>query len=47
LLGRKIYDKSKINTQEYMIEALPSSEQTLIVKTTLANGAISNKKIIF
>ncbi|OOV28525.1 hypothetical protein BXU11_00815 [Flavobacterium sp. LM5] len=46
LLGRKIYDKSKINTQEYMIEALPSSEQTLIVKTTLANGAISSKKII-
>lgn len=47
LLGRKIFDKSKINAQEYMIEALPSSEQTLIVKTTLANGAISNKKIIF
>lgn len=47
LLGRKIYDKSKINAQEYMIEALPSSEQALIVKTTLANGAISSKKIIF
>lgn len=47
LLGRKIYDKSKINAQEYIIDALPSSEQALIVKTTLANGAISSKKIIF
>ncbi|MEM0575238.1 T9SS sorting signal type C domain-containing protein [Flavobacterium polysaccharolyticum] len=47
LLGRKVYDKSKINAQEWSISNLPSSEQTLIVKTTLANGAISNKKIIF
>jgi hypothetical protein len=47
LLGRKIYDKSKINAQEWSISNLPSSEQTLIVKTTLANGAISNKKIIY
>jgi len=47
LLGRKVYDKSKINAQEWSISTLPSSEQTLIVKTTLANGAISNKKIIY
>ena len=47
LLGRKIYDKSKINGQEWSISNLPSSEQTLIVKTTLANGALSNKKIIY
>jgi len=47
LLGRKIYDKSKINAQEWSISTLSSSEQTLIVKTTLANGAISNKKIIY
>ncbi|VXA95453.1 conserved exported hypothetical protein [Flavobacterium sp. 9R] len=47
LLGRKVYDKSKINTQEWSISTLSSSEQTLIVKTILANGAISSKKIIF
>ncbi|MEM0576554.1 T9SS sorting signal type C domain-containing protein [Flavobacterium polysaccharolyticum] len=47
LLGRKVYDKSKINAQEWSISNLSSSEQTLIVKTTLANGAISNKKIIY
>ncbi|MGL2992752.1 T9SS sorting signal type C domain-containing protein [Flavobacterium sp. TSSA_36] len=47
LLGRKIYNKSKINAQEYMIDALPSSEQALIVKTMLANGAITSHKIIF
>ncbi|VXB53160.1 hypothetical protein FLAVO9R_160001 [Flavobacterium sp. 9R] len=47
LLGRKVYDKSKINAQEWSISNLPLSEQTLIVKTTLANGAVSNKKIIY
>nr|WP_315146770.1 T9SS sorting signal type C domain-containing protein [uncultured Flavobacterium sp.] len=47
LLGRKVYDKSKINAQEWSISNLPSSEQTLIVKTTLANGAVSNKKIVY
>ncbi|MGL2999901.1 T9SS sorting signal type C domain-containing protein [Flavobacterium sp. RSSB_23] len=47
LLGRKVYDKSKINAQEWSISNLSSSEQTLIVKTTLANGAISNNKIIY
>ena len=47
LLGRKVYDKSKINAQEWSISTLPSSEQALIVKTTLANGAISSKKIIY
>nr|WP_315152292.1 T9SS sorting signal type C domain-containing protein [uncultured Flavobacterium sp.] len=47
LLGRKVYDKSKINAQEWSISTLSSSEQALIVKTTLANGAISSKKIIY
>jgi len=46
LLGRKIYDKAKINAQEWSISTLSASEQALIVKTTLANGAISSKKII-
>ncbi|MGL2992753.1 DUF7507 domain-containing protein [Flavobacterium sp. TSSA_36] len=47
LLGRKIYDKAKINAQEYVIDHLLSSEQTLIVKTTLAKGVINSQKIIF
>ncbi|MFY8111260.1 MAG: T9SS sorting signal type C domain-containing protein, partial [Flavobacterium sp.] len=47
LLGRKVYDKSKINTQEWTLSNLSLSNQILIVKTTLANGAISNKKIIY
>jgi len=47
LLGRKVYEKSKIIAQEWTIPTLSSSEQTLIVKTTLANGAISNKKIMY
>lgn len=47
LLGRKVYDKSNINAKEWSISTLLSSEQTFIVKTTLANGAISNKKIIY
>ncbi|MCZ8228925.1 T9SS sorting signal type C domain-containing protein [Flavobacterium sp.] len=47
LLGRKVYDKSKINTQEWTLSNLSLSNQILIVKTTLANGAISNKKISY
>ncbi|MGL5112476.1 MAG: T9SS sorting signal type C domain-containing protein, partial [Flavobacterium sp.] len=47
LMSRKIFEKSKINSQEYVIDALPSSEQTLIVKTTLASGTINSQKIIF
>jgi hypothetical protein len=47
LFGRKVYDKPKIITQEWTISSLSSSEQMLIVKTTLANGAIINKKIMY
>lgn len=46
-LGRLIYTKSKIDKQEWLIPNLSSSEQTLVVKTTLVNGATSNKKIIY
>ena len=46
-LGRKVYEKLKINAKEWTISTLPSSEQTLIVKTTLGNGVSSSKKIIY
>ncbi|CAM2772096.1 Concanavalin A-like lectin/glucanases superfamily protein [Flavobacterium succinicans] len=47
LLGRKLYDKSKINEQKWSIASLRSSKQVLIVRTTLANGAVKSNKIIF
>ncbi|OOV29886.1 hypothetical protein BXU11_00795 [Flavobacterium sp. LM5] len=47
LLGRKLYDKSKINAQKWSIASLRSSKQVLIVRTILANGAIKSNKIIF
>jgi len=47
LLGRKLYDKSKINAQKWSIATLRSSKQVLIVRTILANGAIKSNKIIF
>ncbi|MGL2992751.1 T9SS sorting signal type C domain-containing protein [Flavobacterium sp. TSSA_36] len=47
LMGRKLYDKAKINLQKWSIATLRSSNQVLIVRTTLANGAIKSNKIIF
>lgn len=47
LLGRKLYDKVKINAQKWSIATLRSSNQVLIVRTILANGAIKSNKIIF
>ena len=46
LLGRLVYTKSNINAQNWSITGLPTKDQALIVKTTLANGTISTKKII-
>ncbi|MGL2988073.1 T9SS sorting signal type C domain-containing protein [Flavobacterium sp. RSSA_27] len=47
VLGRKVYATSKINAQEWASATITSSEQVLIVKTTLANGAVTTKKIVY
>lgn len=47
LLGRQIYQKTNVNTNELSIANLGSSHQTLVVKTSLQNGTVSTDKIIY
>ncbi len=47
LLGRQIYQKDKVNSNELSIANLVSSHQALIVKTVLQNGKTVTDKIIF
>jgi len=47
LLGRQIYQKTKVNSNEFSILSLTSSHQTLIVKTVLQNGKTVTEKIIY
>jgi hypothetical protein len=46
LLGRQIYQKDKVNSNELSI-TLTSIRQTLVVKVMLQNGKTISKKIIF
>jgi hypothetical protein len=46
LLGRQIYQKDKVDSNELSI-ALTSIRQTLVVKVMLQNGKAISKKIIF
>ncbi len=47
LRGRLLYEKSNINTNEFMIQHLNSSDQFLIVITQLVNGKWITKEIVF
>ena len=47
LLGRQIYQKEKVNSNELAIANLVSSRQTLVVKTVLQNGTTVTDKIIY
>jgi hypothetical protein len=47
LLGRQIYKKEKINSNELTIPNLVSSQQTLIIKVSLKNGQTVTKKNVY
>ena len=47
LLGKQIYQKNKVNSTEWSVSDLVSSHQTVIIKTTLENGATLTDKIVF
>ncbi|MES2575472.1 MAG: T9SS sorting signal type C domain-containing protein [Bacteroidota bacterium] len=47
LLGRLIYKKDNVNSNELSIADFVSSNQALIVKTILQNGIITTDKIIY
>jgi hypothetical protein len=47
LLGRRIYQKSNVNSNELSISNLVSNRQVVIVKTVLQNGQEVNNKIVY
>ena len=47
LLGKQIYQKTNVDSNELAIADLVSSHQVLVVKTVLQNGQTITKKIIF
>jgi photosystem II stability/assembly factor-like uncharacterized protein len=47
VLGRSLYQKQTINNITFFISSLNPTNQTLLVKIKMTNGAIVNKKIIF
>ena len=47
LLGRQIYQKDKVNSNELSVNNLVPRHQALIVKTTLQNGKTVTDKIVY
>ncbi|OAB28600.1 hypothetical protein SAMN05444395_101278 [Flavobacterium fryxellicola] len=47
LLGRKIFEKKAVNSQEFRTSNIPLNKQAGIVKVTLSNGQVTTKKVIF
>lgn len=47
LLGRQIFKKEKVNSTEFSILNLVSSQQTLLVKVTLQNGQTVTRKVMY
>jgi hypothetical protein len=47
LLGRQLFKKEKVNSNELTISSLVSGQQTLLVKVSLQNGKIVTNKIVF
>lgn len=47
LLGREIYTKTAVNSNELVVSNLVSGQQALVVKVVLQNGSSSTKKIVY
>jgi hypothetical protein len=47
LLGRQIYQKEKVGANELVLSNFTASNQILLVKTTLENGATVTKEVIY
>ncbi|WP_374174310.1 T9SS sorting signal type C domain-containing protein [Flavobacterium tructae] len=45
--GKMLYNKKKVGNKEVHIQNLPSSNQVLLVKVTLANDFATTRKVIF
>jgi hypothetical protein len=46
VLGRKLHQQT-VNQEEVVISKIVKSNQALLVKTTLSNGQIITKKVIY
>ena len=47
LLGKLVKTYSNVNTAEFMLNNLNKNNTTLLLKITLTNGSVINKKVIF
>ena len=47
LLGRKVFEKEAVNSNEFGSSSTGLSKQVGIVKVTLANGQVISKKVVF
>ncbi len=47
LLGRKVFDKDAINSNEFHTSNIALNNQTVLVKVTLTNGKVISKKVIY
>ena len=47
LLGKKVFEKTTINSNEFRSSTIGFNQQIGIVKVTLANGQVISKKVIF
>ncbi len=47
ILGKLLLSNTKVNANEFMAVTLNPTQTTLIVKVTLDNGVVVNKKVIF
>ena len=47
VLGRKLYQQNVVNQEEVIVTKIVKSNQALFVKTTLTNGQVITKKVIY
>jgi hypothetical protein len=47
LLGRKVFDKSGINANEFQTSNVKLSNQVVLVKVSLTNGKVITKKVLY
>lgn len=47
VLGRRLYHNEKVNEKEFLVTKLTATNQALLVKTTLSNGQVLTKKLVF
>ena len=47
LLGRKVFEKVAVNSNEFQTSVIRLSNQVVVVKVSLANGKVISKKVVY